>query len=85
MVEHYKWGLMGSPRRSLEDSTVESNMNCSRSAKAVSEGRNTREHSCDTLAENVAAFCSCQKKKNLLEAKSNKSDGLMSLAEEISR
>ena len=74
---------INSPRRNLEDSSIDSLHTVKGQFKrfqdnSVSKG--TRDHSCDTLAMNVAAFCPCP--KNLPEAKL-KSSRLISLAKEI--
>lgn len=61
-------------------------MVCEKPAQDVSEGNANsvwaRGHSCDSLTKNIPAFCSCP--ENLHEAEF-KSNGLMFLAEEISR
>lgn len=65
----------------LEDSSIESGMDCISPDQEASEGMNIRHNSWDILAKNVAAFYSCP--KNLPQA-DMESFGLMSLAEEIS-
>lgn len=68
----------------MEDS-AESELKCGDPVQQVLEGKNRkwpRDHSCDILAKNMAAFCLCP--KYLTEAKF-KSLGLMVLAREISR
>jgi hypothetical protein len=65
VVECCKWGHYG---RSLEDRRAESSVDYGDSAE---QGNNTSNldtgHSCNILANNVAAFCPCP--KNLSEAK----------------
>jgi hypothetical protein len=57
--------------RSLEDSSTENNVNSGGLAQEVSEGNFisnvVKDHSCDILAKNVTAFCSCP--KNLTRVK----------------
>lgn len=70
---------------SLEDSSVERNVDCRGLPQEVSEGNNisnwARDHACDTLTKNVTEFCTCP--KSLQESKL-KSFGSMSLAEDVS-
>lgn len=57
----------------MEDSSVNSDLNCRGLVKKISEERNfsmlPRNHSCGILGKNVAGLCSCP--KYLSEAKVN--------------
>ena len=66
-VEHFKQDLMDHTSKSIEDN-AEHSLNHGGPAQEVSEGKNIcqwpGDHSCDILANNVAAFCmsrSCPK------------------------
>lgn len=54
---------MGHPSRNLKDSSAESKMDYGDRAQQVSEANNISsgagDTSCDILAKDVAAFCSC--------------------------
>jgi hypothetical protein len=45
----------------MEDSGAEGDLNHGVLAQEVSEEKNFRDHSCDILVKNVAAFCPCLK------------------------
>lgn len=51
---------MGHPRRSMESDSAKSNVNSRGPAQEASKGNNIsnwdRDHSCEILAKNVAAF-----------------------------
>lgn len=70
-VERCKLILVDYPRRSLADSRAESHVDYGGPAQELSEGNNNCnwaiEHSCGTLAKNVAALC--PHPENLPEAK----------------
>lgn len=78
---------MGHPKRKMEDSGAQCNMNCEGLAKEIAKRRIliliNRDCSCeDILLKNVVAFCPCL--KCLLEGKL-KRFGLILLEEEISK
>ena len=58
-------GLLGPLIRNIDDSDVESNVDCDGQTQEVSEDKNIskwpRNGSCDILKNNVAAFCLCPK------------------------
>lgn len=58
--KHFKQGIKGNPRSNLENGSVESNMDCKDLVPEVSSGKNityhARDHSCDALAKDEAAF-----------------------------
>ena len=64
-VECFKHCLMDYTSRVMEDSGAEGDLNCGDLALEVPEEKNfsicLRECSCDSLVENVAAFCPCLK------------------------
>lgn len=66
VVEHLKWGLMGHPKRNMEESGAGSNVDHDYPAQEASEENNVtkwpRNCSCDTLLKNVVAFDPCLKK-----------------------
>ena len=77
---------MGLTRRNMEGTYTENNEDYDTLAQEILEDKNIskwpRDHSCNILTMNVAAFCPCP--KHLPEAKLRKFE-LMSLAEKISR
>ena len=63
-MECFKWGLMGHPSRSMEDSGAEGDLNYGGLAQEISEKNFStlpRDHSCDILVKFGAAFCPCLK------------------------
>lgn len=64
-VEYFKWGLKGHISRNMEESGSKSDLNCGGLAQEVLYKKNIcmwlRDHSCDTLANNVANIVLVQK------------------------
>jgi hypothetical protein len=85
-VECFKWGLMGSPSRNMEDFVAGSNLNCDDPVLDISKEKNFRmwhkDCFCGILVKNVAAFCPCL--KSLPEAKV-KRFLLIALTKEVSK
>lgn len=84
-VECCKWGFLGHPSRSLEDIGAASHVDPGGPAQEVSEGNISnwaRDHFCDIFAKNVAASSLYPEKSPEAKLKSN---GLISLVEEVSR
>lgn len=66
VFRHLKWGLMGHPFRSMEDSTAH-DLYCEGHFKRIQRGRllvSDLETICsyDNLAKNMVLFCPCLKK-----------------------
>jgi len=64
-VECFKWGLMGYPRRNMEDFAAVSGLNCEDGAQDIPVEKKfsmrLRHCFCGILAKNVAASCHCPK------------------------
>jgi hypothetical protein len=85
-VECFKWGLMGHPRRNMEDFVAGSNLKCVDLAQEISKKKNFsmwhKDCFCGTLVKNVATVYPCL--KSLHEAKVKRL-GITALTKEVTK